>query len=751
MDASGAAVDKAGGGSAGRPSGTVTREHNQVDFQASIAKVSALLKPRNVVIVGASEREGSWPATVWKTVQRYGFEGPIYPLNPNRDTIFGEPCYKDFAALPEKPDHLVLLVKSEFVPDTLRRGAEAGARSATIYSAGFGETGTEEGRELGRRLAEVIRETGIAVSGPNCTGNISAEHGLVTMVDHRVLKVAPGPIALVGQSGGVMLYANHILADRGLQIGYLISSGNEADLTCADYIAYLATDPAIKAIFCYAESIKDPERFKAACAAAQKAGKPVVVFKVGISAEGRKAAMTHTGALAGSAEAFDAVAGDLGVIRVDSLDDAIETLELIVHAGVPLGRNIGVLSLSGAYCGILLDAASGSELVFPPLAEETEAKLKELLQTGSSVGNPADGGFSVLTNAEAYGAAIEAFCQDPGLDVILLQAELPRETGMAASWEERFENIDRLAAKYGKPVVVVSMYSRVFTDYTRELRALYPHTAFVQESRKTVRALSHLIRWSESAARAKELPAVESNRPLPEIAASLRAEAEAGTTALSEPRSKALLRAYGIETPREILARSLEEAKAAARDIGYPVVLKAVAPTLLHKSDLGAVAVGLTDEAALAEAYARIEDNLKDGGFNDPLDGMLVCELCKGEVELVLGLHRDPEMGLVAMVGGGGVLLELAKDVAFVGLPVTPARAEAALSRTQASKLLQGYRGGAKIEAAKVVDALVAIGRIAEDLGDAVDSIDINPLVGTSDGRLLALDGLVVLGARDGQ
>ncbi|MEX0923362.1 MAG: acetate--CoA ligase family protein [Rhodovibrionaceae bacterium] len=723
-----------------------------MDLEASNAKVAALLKPRNIVIVGASEREGSWPATVWKTVQRYGFEGPIYPLNPNRETIFGAPCYPDFEALPEKPDHLVLLVRSAFVPDTLRRAAAAGARSATIYSAGFGETGTEEGRELGRQLAEVIAETGIAVSGPNCTGNISAAHGLVTMVDHRVLKIAPGPVALVGQSGGVMLYANHILADRGLQIGYLISSGNEADLSCADYIAYLAQDPAIKVIFCYAESIKDPERFKAACAAAQAANKPVVVFKVGVSAEGRQAAMTHTGALAGSAEVFDAVAGERGVIRVDSLDDAIEAIELAVHAGVPLGKRVAALSLSGAYCGILLDAAAGSEIVFPPLAEATEAKLKELLQTGSSVGNPADGGFSVLTDADAYAKAIEALCQDPGIDVVLLQAELPRETGMAANWEERFQSIDDLAANYGKKILVVSMYSRNFTDYTRELRARYSHTAFVQESRKTVRAISHLIRWSQRAARAQSgNSSAETAKAAPDIAARLQAEAKAagGSLPLSEPRSKELLRAYGIETPREQLVSNLAEAKAAAREIGYPVVLKAAAASLLHKSDLGAVAVGLADDAELERAYGGIEANLARGGFNDPLEGMLVCELCKGEIELVLGVTRDPEMGLVAMVGGGGVLLELVKDVAFAGLPMSRESAAEALARTRVSKLLEGYRGGAKLEPEKVVDALLALGRMAGDLGERLESIDINPLVGTADGRLLALDGLVVLRGED--
>ena len=719
-----------------------------MDFAPAIAKVSALLKPRNVVVVGASERPGSWPATVWQTVKRYGFGGPVYPLNPNRDTVFGDTCYPDFDALPEPPDHLVLLVRSAFVPETLRRGALARARSATIYSAGFDEAGTAEGQALGRRLAEVVAETGIAVSGPNCTGNISAAHSLVTMVDHRALKIGPGPVALVGQSGGVMLYANHILADRGIQIGYLISSGNEVDLTCADYIAYLATDPAIKVIFCYVEAIRDPARFTAACAAARDAGKPVVVFKIGVSAEGRQAAMTHTGALAGSAEAFDAVTAAHGVIRADTLDDAIETIELVVHAGVPMGPRVAALSLSGAYCGILLDAAAGSALTFPDPAPATEARLRQLLSTGASVGNPADGGFSVLTDAAAYGDAIEALCRDSGADVVLLQAELPRETGMAANWEERFQRIDDLAARYARPIVVVSMYSRDYTDYTRTLRARWRHTAFVQESRKAVRAMSHLVRWSDRAKRAAA-PAAAAPPPgeMPDVAARLRARAAAGPTRqpLGEPESKDLLRAYGIATPEEQLVRTVRAAVRAAREVGYPVVLKAVAADLLHKSDVGAVVLGIENAAALRRAYATVRRNLKAAGRDAPLDGMLVAAQCAGTAELAAGLHRDPEMGLVAMVGGGGVLLELVGDVAFVGLPVTRETALAALRRTRAGALLRGYRGGAELNEDAVAAALVALDRIAGDLGDAIESIDVNPLLCTADGRVLALDGLVVL------
>jgi acetate---CoA ligase (ADP-forming) len=722
-----------------------------VEFDDSIEKVSALLNPRNVVIVGASEREGSWPATVWQTVKRYGFARPVYPINPNRSTIFGEPCYPDFQSLPERPDHLVILVPNHLVLDVLKRGAEAGARTATIYSSGFGEAGTPEGRELDRRLRDVLNETGIAITGPNCTGVISAQNKLVTMVDHRVLQIRPGPVALVGQSGGVMLYANHILADRGIQIGYLISSGNEAGLSSADHIAFLAGEPSVDVIFCYIETIKDPERFKHACALAQQAGKPVIVFKLGTSTAGREAAMTHTGKLAGSAEAFDAVTRDLGVIRVESLDDAIELIELIVHAKVPFGRRVGALTLSGAFRGILLDAAAGSELEFAPLSPATEAKLSRQLSTGSRVGNPADGGFSVLTSVEAYIACIDALCEDPGIDLVLLQAELPREPGMAANWDERFQAIENIAARHSKKVVVMSVYSRMFTDYTRKKRAELPHLAFVQEARKAVRAISNLIRWSDRASDVRRAPtpakhAAENDRLVADLHAKAGAAAAGGTVALNEPDSKDLLRRYGIETPAEQRVDTLEQAIEAAGQIGYPVVLKAVSSALTHKSELGGVKLGIEDKDAMRRAWDEIVIRLEAETRRGTLEGMLVCKQVRGGVELVLGLHRDPEMGLVAMMGGGGILLELTQDVVFLGVPFTRDAALAALRRTQVSKLLSGYRGSPPHDPKPIADALVGLGRIATDLGGLIESIDINPFLSLPAGnRPVALDALVVL------
>jgi acyl-CoA synthetase (NDP forming) len=722
-----------------------------MDLDPSVRKVAALTAPRNVVVVGASDNPGSWPAVVWETIKLYGFPRPIYPVNPNRQTIGSDRCYRDFMSLPEPPDHLVMLIPSALIPDALRAGAQAGARTATVFSSGFGETGTPEGLALERRLLDVLAETGIAISGPNCTGNICAGSRLVTLVDHRVFKVEPGPVALVGQSGGVLLYANHVLADRGIQIGYALTSGNEASLTTGDYIAFLAGEPNVKVIFCYVEAIKEPEKFKAACSAAQAAGKPVIVFKLGSSEAGRQAAVTHTGALAGSTEIFDAVAGERGVIRVDTLDEAIETMELAVHAGVPIGHRIGAISLSGAYRGILLDAIDGTSLTFPPLSADTEKKLGTILSVGSSVGNPADGGFTVLTSVDRYIESIDAIAQDPHMDAIALQAELPREPGMAANWEERFRRIDQVAARRGKPVICFSMYSRSFTDYTRKVRASLPNIAFVQETKKSLKALSYLADWSD-AAHASQGRTAEQAPPHPrvaEIRAMLRAEvASAGAgapRALNEPDSKRLLREYGINAVEERVVKSADEAVQTANAIGYPVVLKAVSRMLLHKSDVGAVKLNIANAADLRADYDEIARNLVQNGITGELEGMLVSRQIRGGVELALGVHRDIDMGLVLMAGSGGVLLELVRDVTFAALPITFEKARGMINKIKIARLLKGYRGSQPHDLDALAGAIVSLGRLAADLDDTIESIDINPFISVPGVGGFAVDALLVI------
>jgi acyl-CoA synthetase (NDP forming) len=715
-----------------------------VDLEASKKKVAALTAPRNAVLVGASDRPGSWAARVWHNLKRYEFPGPVYLINPRRSEIGGTPCYPDFAALPEPPDHLIVLVPAPGVADVLRSGAAAGARSATVFSSGFGEGFDADGARLGRELAAVIADTGLAVSGPNCMGNICAKSRLVTLTEDRPLRVKPGPVALVGQSGGMMLFLNQALEERGMDADYLITNGNEAGLALADYIAFFAGEPDLKVIIIYVEAIAGLDRFKAACRLARAAGKSIIAVKLGQSERGRSAAMAHTGSLAGATEAFDAVAGELGVIRADTLDDAVEIAELLVHSVAPVGRRLGAITLSGALRGLLFDAAAKNDLQLPALAEETTAKLKSVLGVGSLVSNPIDGGFSVLTSPEAYQTSIEALLADPNIDIIVMQENVPREPGGARA--ERYmalvESIVAAGAK--KPLAFLMPVSFSHTDFSRALRAKSPHVPILQEANKALRAIASVARRDElerlaaSPVAARTVPTAAQSA----AADAVREVAASGLAALDEAQSKKLLRAYGIATPKEIIAGSADEAVEAAQQVGYPVVLKGISAKLLHKSDAGVVALRLADASAVRAAYETIVANAYRAGV-DRLDGVLVCQHVSGGLELVLGLHRDPEMGLVVMAGSGGVLLELTKDVAFAAPPITSEKARAMMERTLAGTLMRGYRGEASLDADAVVEALVALGRLAEDLADVVGSIDINPFVVLPRGGL-ALDALFV-------
>ena len=713
-----------------------------MDLEASRKKVKALTEPRNVVVIGVSDRPGSWATRAWRNLKRYEFPGPIYLINPRRKEIFDTPCYPDFQSLPETPDHLVVVVPAPAVPELLRSGAAAGARSATVFSSGFGEAFDTHAAALGRELAAVIAETGLAVSGPNCMGNICAKTSFVTLTEDRPLTPRRGPVALVGQSGGMLIYMNVALEERGISAEYLITSGNEAGLSIPDYIVFFADQPELKVIIVYIEAISDLEKFKAACRIARSAGKVIVAVKLGQTESSRSAAMAHTGSLAGTMEAFDAVVADLGVIRADTLDDAVEVTELLAHTGMPGGRRLGAVTHSGAFRGLLIEAAERNRLQFPSLAAETTTKLNAVLGVGSLVGNPTDGGFAVLSSHENFKATIDALQDDPNVDMILFQERLPREPGSERA-ERHIAMVEAMVvAGARKPIAAVVPISHSQSDYSRALRAKWPHISFLQEADKALRAIESAARCNELERLASAVTRIASTPTEAAAGEKARALASSGVASLNEVESKDLLRAYGIASPMEIAVHSPDEAVNTARHIGFPVVLKAISEKIQHKSDVGAVALHLANDDEVRSAYARITENCMRAGV-DQLDGILVCQHIGGGLELVLGLHRDPEMGLIVMAGSGGVLLELIKDVAFAAPPITRDKAHAMIGRTQAARLMSGYRSSPALDTDAVVNSLIALGRIAEDLADVVHSIDINPFM-VLPRRGFALDALFV-------
>jgi acyl-CoA synthetase (NDP forming) len=714
-----------------------------------VAGVRALLGPGNIAIVGASDRPGSWSGGVRRALQRSGFAGKIYPVNPRNKTVWGgETCYGSLGDLPERPDHVVVLVPGGAAIETITAAGQAGARSATIFSSGFGEGGDPQGRALADALRRAIESAGIAVSGPNCNGNLAAPHRLLTIPDDRIRELERGPAAIVGQSGGIVMALYRGLASRAVGTSYALTSGNEIGLCTADYIRYLVDDAGIKVIGCFIEAIRNPDEFRSACDYARAAGKPIVAVKIGGSEESRKAALAHTGSLAGSLACFDAVAETLGIVRVNTLDEMIETMDYFTHAAPPQGPRLGALTFSGGLKGLMLEAAARHGLSFPPLQAETTARLSEVLGVGTSLGNPLDGGFTALSSKESYFRIIDILLSDPGIDALLVQEELPAAPGTNAK-TENLRQVDQLVARGSKPIAVVSMISYMFTDHTRGFRAELTHLPVLQEVDKALRAVAAAgrygaLRAQQSAAAQTDLPAADRGA----VAAALgrRRVTGDGRALLDEADSKHLLRAYGIQTPREQLARGVDEAVRAAQAIGYPVVLKLVAADVTHKSDIGGVMLGITDEPCLREAYARLAENLARARARARLEQVLVAQQVSGGIELVLGVQRDPEVGPVLMFGSGGVLLELHKDVSFGAIPLARWQAKAMLARTSAGRLLQGYRGACAADEASVLAALIALGRLAHDLGDELESIDVNPFVALPAGQgALALDALVVL------
>lgn len=710
--------------------------------------VKALVSPRNVVIVGASDKPGSWSKRVFTSLTRTGFDGAIYPVNPRSETVWGgKTCYKNLAELPDTPDHVVILVPGAAVIDVIKEAGEAGARSATIFSSGFGEGDDGEGLQLASALRAAVAESGLAVSGPNCLGNLAAPYKLMTLTDTRIDTLQRGPVAIFGQSGGIVTATYRALLGRGIQPGYALTVGNEIGLNSADYIRYFSEDEDTRVIVGYVEAIKDPVAFREACLVARQAGKPVVLLKIGGSEESRAAALAHTGSLAGSLDCFDAVAAATGVIRVDTIDDIVEVVELLTHGALPTGPRVGAITFSGGFKGLLLEAAARNDISFPKLNAETLSRLSEIVGIGTSLGNPFDAGFTALSSGEAYLKCVDILKDDPNLDLLIVQEELPSREGLNAKADNLSLVDDIASAAGGKPIAVVSMASYMYTDYTRDYRRRFPNLPVLHEIDSALKAIGAVSRWN--IARERDGRASREVKALP--AADMSSILSAGSVTegqriLGEAASKALIEAYGIRAPREVFAASAAAAAAAADKIGYPIVLKLVSPDVQHKTEVGGVVVDIQDKVGVENAFGQIRGNLSACKPDARFEGVLVAEQVGRGAELVFGVQSDPEVGPVVMFGTGGILLELYKDVAFGAVPLSRAGAEEMIAKTKAGQLIDGFRGSAPCDHDAVVDALVGLSRLAADLGDRLESIDLNPVVARPGQKgIVALDALVVL------
>jgi acetyltransferase len=710
------------------------------DASDIVKRIHAMLHPRNIVLVGATDKPGNYAERIWNNLIKYKYAGGLFPINSKRETIWGVPCYKDFSSLPEKPDHVLVLVPARFAVQVIRDAAAAGARSATIVTSGFSELQDAESQRLAVELQQVVRETGLAVTGPNCLGNLSAGENLFTNIDDRIVTMEAGPVAIAGQSGAIVMAIRQTLEDRGVGVGYMVTTGNETGLETPDLMAYFAADPSIRVIVVYLEGVRNTKVFREACKAARAAGKPVIALKLGASEGGRAAAMAHTGALAGSIETFDAISTREGVIRVSGLDELIETTECFVHADPPKSNRLAAVSLSGGKRGLLIDAFYSAGLNFAPLSANATEKLTEMLGPGSIVGNPLDAGFAAVVDPSVYMQSIKIMIDDPDTDIVIIDAELPK-----APHELRERNlriVNDMAGAASKPVVYISAMSIGFTEFTKGLRKSLPNIAVMQGLDRAVGAIKSLIDY---AGLRKEVPDIKSSSKASARAVLEKALKSAnGAAALDEVASKKLLKAYGIPVSREEIVQTAAEAVKIAKKIGFPVVAKVVSADILHKSDIGGVVLNLNSAADVKKAFNDITARVKKLKGKPKLEGILIAQQVKADLELVVGASLDAEMGPVVLFGTGGVDIELMKDVALAGAPLDADEARQLIHKTKAGVKMKGYRGKPALHEASAVKALVGLSNLMADAGNRIASIDVNPfLINSKVG--VAVDGLIVL------
>jgi len=715
------------------------------DASDIVKGIHAMLHPRNIVLVGATDKPGNYAERIWVNLVKYKFEGGLYPINAKRETIWGVPCYKDFASLPDKPDHVLVLVPARSAAQVIRDAAAAGARSATIVTSGFSELQDDESQRLAIELQQAVRESGLAVTGPNCLGNLSASEKIFSNIDERIVTMEQGPVAIAGQSGAIIMAIRQALEDRGVGVGYMVTTGNEAGLETPDLMRYFAADPSVRVIVVYLEGVRNTKAFREACKAARAASKPVIALKLGASEGGRAAAMAHTGALAGSIETFDAISTREGVIRVNGLDELVETTECFVHAAVPKGNRLAATTLSGGKRGLLIDAFHVAGLEFAPLSAHVNGELVKMLGPGSIVGNPLDAGFAAVVDPSVYMKSIRLMIEDPDVDLVIIDAELPK-----APHELRERNlriVNEMAGRAAKPVIYISTLSIGFTDYTKELRKTLPHIAVMQGLDRAVTAIKSMLDYAKLR---KEIPdIVSSSTPaaramLERTLKGAQGQGQDQAAALDEVASKKLLKAYGIPISKEAIATSATEAARIAKEIGFPVVAKVVSAEILHKSDIGGVVLNLNSVADVKKAFNDITARVRKLKHKPKLDGILIAQQVKADLELVIGASLDAEMGPVVLFGTGGIDIELMKDVALAGAPLDEAEAKQLIGRTKAGIKMRGYRGKPPLREAAAVKALVGLSNLIADAGDRIASIDINPfLINVSTG--VAVDALIVL------
>jgi acetate---CoA ligase (ADP-forming) len=667
--------------------------------------VENILSARSVAIVGASPK-GRWPMGIYRNLKK-AYGGKIFLVNPNYKEIAEDPCYPNLAALPEVPEELLMLIPTRAVLSTLEEASKLGTKSATIYSAGFGEGDDPKGKERANAMKELCERTGFVICGPNCMGSFSLPEGLWTFPTPVPL-LKKGPVGLIFQSGGSLGNWIKGASERGIGFTYAVSSGNEISADLVDYLSFLIDDPDTKVITLMVEGIRRPKEFMEVATQALNKSKPILVVKLGRSEMGKRQAISHTGALAGADEVFDAVCKRLGLIRCPTLEDLTEITLAFMAGRFPRGSRAAIVVNSGGMKGLLCDHIEELDTNLAQLSEKTKEAVRPLIPEELAVENPLECGVAGFGDEQGFVNIVKLHAEDDGVDLLAIHGELPRG-------EKRdpllFKN---LAGTTDKPILPFARSTYSCTDESRSFQE-EAGLPFLQAIKPTLRALAGLGLYGER--KRIGVPTLP--------AATGKAED------LEGEKLNSLLQSHGIGLPRQALAATAADAAVKAKEIGFPVVLKLIAPEIVHKTESGAVVIGLKDTD-------QVEAEGKSLLAKAPGKGqLLVQEMVQG-TEVLLGARTDPQYGPFLMVGLGGIFVEVLKDVAIRLLPVDEREAATMLKELKGYRVLEGVRGQPRRDIAALIRAITGLSALFANYRSWISDLEVNPLMMREEGKGLA-------------
>lgn len=703
------------------------------DSSAPRGLLETLFRPRSIAVIGASTREDAIGFRVIRNLRAMGFGGEIIPVNPRYGEVAGLTCLPSVEALPIGVESAFIAIPAEQGPDVLDAVGRRGIRTAFVNASGFADGGSD-GRTLQQRLRAVAHAHGIALCGPNNMGLINVHDRIAIWTQLHMSAVRPGPVAVISQSGSMAL----VLAqdERHLGLAYLVTTGNEAILSAADYLDHIVRDRRVRTVLLFLESIRDPARFAAAARHAEAQGKRILAIKSGVSPRGRVLVAAHTDSIAGDDALYDAFFRRHGVIRVRDLDEMIETAVLVTaYPAPPYMRHFVPITLSGGEAALIADIGSQTGLPLEPLAEATVERLKPAFPPFARPSNPLDG-WGLGFNSERFGAMLDTLCADASIGAIGFAVDAPAsggaDTGHALTMAE---HAVRVAAS---GMHLIFFNNTAGAGPNPQVRAVLDSAGipYLSGVRPALTAIAKWLGLREPVAESAERSAATDR---------LRAVLTRNPT-LDDDELHLLLREAGVPIVLSRVVRSSAQAVEGAEEIGYPVVLKATSAHLPHKTEHRLVRLGLDSAAAVAQAYADLAKRMSDVLAGCGRGDVVLQPMLRGGVELIVGFRNDPAFGSLVIVGLGGVFVELIDSVAVRLGPIAVEEARAMLYETRAGELLAGFRGQGPYDLDAAATAVAAISNFGVAAMGIVESLEINPLIVLERGAF----GVDVLARRTG-